>query len=99
MHQYDSNCTFQVNWMDLAGTQCHVFEPEQLNTFESIKAILAAPFAEEPLEVNFWEQSDVPFPWSIYWTDVAREGGGLDINDPVCGQHWTRYRGLHWGGQ
>jgi hypothetical protein len=62
MHQYDSNCTSRTNLFDHAGTPCHVFEPEPLNAFESIKAILAATFEEEPLEVYFWEQSDIPSP-------------------------------------
>jgi hypothetical protein len=91
MHRYDSNCTSQMNWFDLAGTTCLVFEPEPLNAIESIKAILAATFEEEPVEAYFWEQSAVPSPWNTYWTDAAREGGGLDINDAVCGPHWIRY--------
>jgi hypothetical protein len=66
-----------------------------LNVFESIEAILTASFKEQPLEANFWEQSAVPSPWNIYWTNTAKEGGGLDINDPVFGPHWTRYTGAH----
>jgi hypothetical protein len=95
MHEYDSNCTSQTNWFDLAGIPCLVFEPEPLNTFESIEAILAASFQEEPLEAYFWEQSGVPYPGNTYWTDAAQEGGGLDINDPVFGPHRTRYTGAH----
>ena len=95
MHQYDSECTSRTNWFDLAGTPWLVFEPEQLNAFESIEAILTAFFEEEPIEVYFWEQSPVPSPWNTYWTDAARDGGGLDINDPVFGPHWTRYPGAH----
>jgi hypothetical protein len=95
MHQYDSNCTSRTNWFDLAGIPCLVFEPEPLNAFESIEAILTASFEEEPLEAYFWEQSAVPSPWNTYWTEAAREGGGLDINDPVFGPHWTRYTGAH----
>jgi hypothetical protein len=95
MHQYDSNCTSRTNWFDLAGTPCLIFEPEPLNSIESIKAILAASFKEEPLEAYFWEQSAIPSPWNTYWTDAAREGGRLDINDPVFRLHWTRYTGAH----
>jgi hypothetical protein len=95
MRQYDSNCMSRTNWFDLARVHCLVFEPEPLNAFESIEAILAASFEEEPLEAYFWEQSTVPSPWNIYWTEAAREGGGLDINDPVFGPHWTRYTGAH----
>jgi len=93
--KYDSNCTSRTNWFDLAGTPCLVFEPEPKNAFDSIEDILAATFKEEPLEANLWEQSTVPSPWNTYWTDAAREGGGLNINDPVFGPHWTRYSGAH----
>jgi len=60
-----------------------------------MEVILKATFEEEPLEAYFWEQSTVPSPWNTYWTDAAREGGGLDMNDPVFGPHWTRYLGAH----
>jgi hypothetical protein len=86
-----------MNWFNLARTLCLIFEPEVLNAFDSIEAILTATFEKEPLEAYFWEQSDVPSPWNLYWTDAAREWSGLDINDQVFGQHWTKYRGLHWG--
>jgi hypothetical protein len=74
---------------------CLHFEPEPLNAFDSIEARLVAIFEEEPLEAYSWEQSTVPSPWNIYWTDTAREGSGLDINDPMLGPHWTRYTGAH----
>jgi hypothetical protein len=86
-----------MNWFDLAGTPCYDFEPEPLNAFECIETVLAAPFEKEPLEAYFWERSDVPSPWNTYWTAAAREGSGLDINDPVFGQHWTKYCRLHCG--
>ena len=95
MYSYDSNCTSRTNWLDLAGIPCLVFEPESLNAFESIEVILTASFTEEPREADFWEQSAVPSPWNTYWTDAAKEGGGLDINDPLFGPHWTWYTGAH----
>jgi len=95
MYNYDSNYTSRTNWFNVAGTPCLVFEPEPLNAFKSIKAVLAATFEEEPLEAYFWKQSIVPSPWDTYWTDAAQEGGGLDINDPVFRPHWTRYSGAH----
>jgi hypothetical protein len=64
--------------------------------FERMEAILVASFEDEPLEVYFWEQTDVPSSWNIYWTDAAREGGGLDIQDPVFGKNWMKYQGLHF---
>jgi len=57
---------------------------------------LTATFEEEPLEAYLWELSDVPSPWNTFWTDTAREGGGLDIDDAVVGQFWTKYRRLHF---
>jgi len=97
MHQYDSNCTSRTNCFDLAAIPCLVFEPEPLNAFESSEEILTESFKEEPHEAYFWEQSTVPSLWNTYWTDAAREGGGLDIDDPVFGPHWTRYTGAHSG--
>jgi hypothetical protein len=44
-----------MNSFDLAGTPCLVFDPEPLNAFENIKAILAATIQDEPLEAYFWE--------------------------------------------
>jgi len=95
MPEYDINCTSRTNWFDLAGTPCLVFEPELLNAFDSIEAIYEATFEKEPLEAYFWEQSTVPSAWNLYWTEAAKEGGGLDINDPAFGAHWTRYLGAH----
>jgi len=93
MHLYDSNCTSRTNWVDLAGIPCLVFETESLNAFESIEAIPGASFVEESLNGYFCEQSTVPSPWNTYWTDAAKEGGGLDINRPVFGPHGTLYTG------
>jgi len=44
MHKYDSNCTEQMNWFDLAGIPCLVYEPELLNAPDIIEAIPAATF-------------------------------------------------------
>jgi len=96
MQKYDSNCMSQTNWVGLAGTSCLVCEPDSLNAFDNIEAILAATFEQEPFEAYFWEQSTVPSPWTIYWTDTAAEGSGLDINNPVFRPHWTRYSGAHY---
>jgi hypothetical protein len=87
MQNSDSNCTSRTNWFDLAGIPCLVVEPELLNAFESLEIILTASSEEEPLEANFLEPSAVPSPWNIYSTDTEREGGGLDIHDPVFGTH------------
>jgi hypothetical protein len=78
-----------MNSFDLAVTPCLVFEPESLNAFENIKAILAATIEEEPLEAYCWEQPTVPSPWNTYLTDSAREDGGLEIKNPVFGTRWT----------
>jgi hypothetical protein len=47
------------------------------------------------LPAYFWEQSDVPSPWNLYWTEAAANGGGLELDDPVFGDNWTRYWGAH----
>ena len=90
---YDSNCHCRVNFFDLAGTPTQLAEPEPLNFFDSIDALLHE--TEEPLEAYFWDAPDTPYPWNLYWTDAARQGGGLSIDDPVFADHWTRYKGLH----
>jgi hypothetical protein len=87
MQKYDSNCTSLTNLFDLSGIPCMVFEPKPFNAFNRLKVILAATFEEGPLKAYFWEQSTAPSPWNTYWTDEAREEGGLDINDPVFGPH------------
>jgi len=97
MQKYDRECTSGTNWFDLVGTPSLVFESEPLNTLERIDVILAAMCEEEPLEAYFWEQSTVPSPSNTYWTDAAREGGRLYMNNPVLGPHWTRYTGAHSG--
>jgi hypothetical protein len=56
-------CTSRMNLIDLAGSPCLVFEPEPLNAFVSIEAVLAATFDQDPVEAYFWEQSDIPSPW------------------------------------
>jgi hypothetical protein len=49
------------------------------------------------LEADFLDHSDIRSPWNTYWTDAAIKGEGLEINDPVFEQHWTKYQGLHFG--
>jgi len=97
MHRYNRHCYSRTNWFDLAGNPLLVSELEHLNALESIEAVRAATFEEDPLEANFWEQYHVPSNWNVYLTDTARESGGLDINDLVYGPYWTNYCGLHFG--
>jgi hypothetical protein len=68
-----------------------------LNAFESIEIILAASLKEEAFEAFFFKQSDIPSPCNLHWMNAAREGSGLDINDPVFEQHWTKNSSLHLG--
>jgi hypothetical protein len=95
MQKYHSSGGSRTHWFDLAATPGPVFEHEPLNSFESIEAILTATFHEAPLEAYFWDQSTVPSLWNTYWKDAAREGGGLDINNPVFGPHLTQYTRAH----
>jgi hypothetical protein len=95
MQKYDSNCTSRTNWFDLAGTRCSLSEPEPLNAFESIEGLLNIEVDDICLPAYFWEQSDIPSPWNLYWTEAAAYGGGLEIDDPVFGDCWTQYLGAH----
>jgi hypothetical protein len=95
MREYDSNCTSRTNWFDFAGTHCTLSKPEPLNTFKSIEGLLYTEVDDICLPAYFWEQSDTPFPWNLYWTEAATYGGGLELHDPVFGNSWTRYLGAH----
>lgn len=97
MQNCNSNCTSPASGFDVAQTHRHVFKRKPLDTFKSIKVILTVTFEEEHLEGFFWTQSDVFSCWNIYMTDSAREGGSLDINNPVFEQHQTKDHGLHIG--
>jgi hypothetical protein len=79
----------QTNWFDLAGTALPDFEPDLLNALGSINANHIRTIDKEPLEAYVCEQLDIPFTWDIYWTEAAREGRRLDINDIMFGQHCT----------
>ena len=95
MPAYDSKRPQQsrINFFDLAGRTTNLFEPEPLNSFDSIDAVILEP--EEPLEAYFWEEPQAVSPWNSYWTEAAKYGGGLQINDPVFKDSWTKYYGPH----
>jgi len=95
MQKYDSNCTSRTNWFDLAGTYCTLSEPEPLNAFESIEGLLNTEVDDLCLPAYFWEQSDTLSRWNLYWTEAAAYGGGLELDDPVFGNSWTKYWGAH----
>jgi len=92
---YGCNVSSRMTSFDLAATPCLECKSKPLNAFESIKATLTVTFKEDPLETNFWEKSTISSPCSVYRTDAANEGGGLDTNYPVFGQPWMRYLGAH----
>lgn len=94
---YDNQSTSQINWFDLVGAFFALCQPEPLYAFDSIDAILMDSFQEAPLETEFWEQSDNPSRWNLYWSEAATYGGGLDVDNPVCGQYRTEYDGVHLG--
>jgi hypothetical protein len=95
MPEYDSQCTTRTNWFHFAGTHCTLSEPEPLNGFESIKGLLNTELDNVYLPAYFWEQSDTPSPWNLYWTEAAAYGGGLTIDNPVFGNSWTKYWVAH----
>jgi len=70
-------------------------EPEPLNAFESVEELPNSELDDVVLPVYFWEQSDVPSPWNIYWTEAAAYGEGLELDDPVFGNSWTKCWGTH----
>jgi len=72
-----------------------ISERTPFSVFNSIQAILAESSEEEPLAVAFWEQSDVPSPWTIVTTEAAAMTGGLELDDSVFGNCWTGYWGAH----
>ena len=77
MQEYDGKCTSRTNWFDLAGTHCGLSEPEPLNTFECIEGLSNTEVDALILPAYFWDQSDVPSPWNISWTEAAVYRGGL----------------------
>jgi hypothetical protein len=66
-------------------------EHELLNAFETIEGLLKIVVDDICLPAYFWEQSDIPSCWNLYWTEAAAYGGGLEIHDPVLGNSWTGY--------
>ena len=95
MPAYDANRPEQsgINFFDHAGRTINLFETEPLNAFDSIDGILLE--TEEPLEAYFWDEPHKVSPWNSYWTEAAKNGGGLRINDPVFKDFWVKYHGLH----
>lgn len=84
-----------MNWFHLSGLFCTHCEPKPYNAFDSIDTIVRDSLQGEPLEAYFWEQSDVPSQWNLYWTDAAAYGGCLELDDSVFGASWTKYWGAH----
>jgi hypothetical protein len=95
MPTYDSKKHQQsrINFFDLASRTTNLFEPEPLNSLDSIDAVIHEP--EKPLEAYFSEEPQAVSPWNSYWTEAATYERGLQINDPVLKDSWTKYYGLH----
>lgn len=83
MQKYDNKSTSEMKWFGLAGTTWLVLQHEPQNAHGSIDILSAAIIEQETLEAYFWEQRTVPSPWNLYWTEAAREGGSIDISNPV----------------
>ena len=83
----------RISFFDLAGRTTNLFEYEPLNAFDSIEAVISEN--QEPLEEYFWSEPQPVSPRNSYWTEAARNGGGLQIDDPVFKNIWTKYYGLH----
>jgi len=95
MWEYNRDCTSRTNWFDFAGTHCSLSEPEPFNAFGSIEGLLNTEEDGLILPTYFWEQSDIPSPWNIYWTEATAYGGGLELDNPVFGNSWAKYWGAH----
>ena len=95
MPAYDANRPEQsrINFFDLAGRITNLFEPEPLSAIDSINAILSE--TKEPLEDYFWNEPQAVSPCNSYWTEAAKYGGGLRIDDPLFKDFWTKYHRLH----
>jgi hypothetical protein len=52
----------RINFFDVASRTTNLFEPELLNSFDSIDAVIVEP--EEPLEAYFWEEPQAVSPWN-----------------------------------
>ena len=83
----------QNNFFNLAGWTKNLFEHEPLNTFDGIEAVLLE--TEEPWEEYFWSEPQPVSLWNFYWTEAIRNTGGLQIDDPVFKNVWTKYYSLH----
>src|ERR1700687_3928220 len=96
MQAYDINRPEQsrINFFDLAGRTIDLFETEPLNAFDSIDAIILE--TEQPLEQYFWSEPQAVSPWNSYWTEAAKQGGGLQIKDPAFKDCGTKYYALHF---
>jgi len=58
--KFARDCIYQMNSVDLSRTPVSVFEPDPLNTFNGIKAIITTTFEEEPLEAYFVNNQTLP---------------------------------------
>ena len=91
MPAYDINrpTYSRINFFDLAGQTTNLFEYEPLNAFDCIEAVISED--QEPLDEHFWAEPQQVSPWNSYWTEATRNGGGLQIDDPVFKNFWTEY--------
>lgn len=57
IRKYYALSAIQTNWDDLDSTHWPVFEPEPIDTFETIETILAATYEKQTVQDYIWEQS------------------------------------------
>jgi hypothetical protein len=67
-------------------------ENDHLNAFEIIDNIFFEN--KESLEEYFWNKSHAMFRGNSVWMKAARTGGGLQINDPVYKNFWSKHHRL-----
>ena len=99
MRRYNNSLPYRLiqgnhdNFFNLPTTIRHPFEPEPLNSFESIGDQLSQ--VEKPLEQYFLGRTTTSISVEQLLDRSRKIRRGPSINDPVFATHSTRYHGLH----
>jgi len=96
IQKYNNKCSVWTSWFDLARSPCILFKPKSFNNFKSIDWILRKQ--EESLQQEYWEQSDIPSSWMLYFTVAIREDSGHGNNHSLHLKHETKYLVSPFGG-
>ena len=81
------------------GTHQSLSDGEPWSNFQSIEGLLNAEVDDLILPASVWEQTDVPSPWTIHFTEAATYNGGLELvlatgpGNPAAVRVWTAKNG------